>query len=286
MHKQINIVIRKFIALFCLVNLSLLTPCPAGTINDARTISIANGWAKNSVNAVIFRRNSIVTHENTQYAAFYDEDANVVLAKRALGTGQWEVHKTQYKGNAGDAHNSISIMADGDGFLHMSWDHHVHPLRYCRSKSPGSLELTDKLPMTGHKESRVTYPEFYRLPNGDLLFLYRDGASGRGNVMLNQYDVKTRTWSQLQDGFINGQGERNAYWQMTIDIRGTIRKEKWRFKDLTPYSVGMWEPGYDTELWKQSKVLHIFVQKVGQRNRDEPENIAPQPVSILEWKPD
>jgi len=136
------------------------------------------------VNANILRHNSVVSHGNKQYVAYYDADGFVVLAKRKIGSKNWEINKTQYKGNVRDAHNSISIMVDGDGYLHMSWDHHGHPLRYCRSKAPASLELTEKMPMTGKNEQQVTYPEFYRFPNGDLLFLYRDGASGRGNLML------------------------------------------------------------------------------------------------------
>lgn len=29
--------------------------------------------------------------------------------------------------------------------------------------------------MTGKDEDDVTYPEFYRMPDGDLLFVYRSG---------------------------------------------------------------------------------------------------------------
>jgi hypothetical protein len=191
-------------------------------VDNPRQVAIGAGWAKNSVNTVVFRRNSVVSHGDTQYVAFYDEEGRVVLAKRRLGTEQWELRQTQYKGNAKDAHNSISIMVDGVGFLHMSWDQHTSPLRYCRSLSPGSLELSDELPMTGKKEQSVTYPEFYRLPSGDLLFLYRDGASGRGDLMLNRYDAQTRQWVQVQDGFLSGEGRRNAYWQMTVDRRGAL----------------------------------------------------------------
>jgi hypothetical protein len=191
-------------------------------IENPRIIPIADGWAGNSINAVIFRRNSVVTDVNCQYVAFYDEFANVVLAKRQLGTDTWEIQVTQYQGEISDAHNSISIMTDGDGFLHVSWNHHGSPLSYCRSIAPGSLELTDKMPMTGYKEWNVTYPEFYRLPDGNLIFLYRDGSSGRGDLMMNYYDTQTKTWYLLQDSLINGQGRRNAYWQTTIDPNGTI----------------------------------------------------------------
>jgi len=31
----------------------------------------------------------------------------------------------------------------------MSWDHHVSTLRYCRSKAPGSLELTGIIEWVG-----------------------------------------------------------------------------------------------------------------------------------------
>ncbi len=409
-------------------------------------VPIGKGWAKNSVNATIFRHNSLVSHGDSQYAAYYDADGFVVLAKRKLGSDKWQINKTRYKGNAADAHNSISIMVDGDGYLHMSWDHHGHPLRYCRSTDPGSLELTDKMPMTGMKEESVTYPEFYRLPDGDLLFLYRDGSSGNGNLMMNHYSVKTKKWTQRQDGFINGEGKRNAYWQMCSDTKGTIhiswvwresgdvatnhdmgyaksedggktwlksngenyrlpitaanaeyaahipqghelinttsmcadgkgrpyivtyfRPEgtevpqyhlihhdgskwhtsqisnrntpfslsgggtkripisrprivadssgvtdkvymlfrdhergdrisvaicddlstlKWQFRDLTDFSVGMWEPSYDTEMWDKSKILHIYVQGVGQGDGEKTEALPPSEVSVLEYRPE
>lgn len=185
-------------------------------------LPIAAGWAATSINATIFRRNALVSHGGFQYAAFYDPEARVVLAKRRLDETDWTVHHTPYKGNVLDAHNVISLAVDGDGYLHMAWDHHVHPLHYVCSLEPGSLELTEMLPMTGNKETHVTYPEFYALPNGDLLFLYRDGASGRGDLMLKHYDVRRRTWSLRGDAFIYGGEARNAYWQTTVDTRGAI----------------------------------------------------------------
>jgi hypothetical protein len=184
--------------------------------------AVAPAWAKNSINTVVFRRNSLVTHQNYQYIAFYNPKGQVTLGKRKLNTTHWELKVTPYTGNINDAHNSISLMVDGDGYLHLSWDHHNNQLRYCKSVAPGSLELTEKMAMTGLKEKNATYPEFYRIPNGNLFFLYRDGSSGNGNLMLNYYNTAEKKWTQLQDGWINGEGERNAYWQMTTDNQGTI----------------------------------------------------------------
>jgi hypothetical protein len=195
------------------------SPGDGGPVN---VVEVAPGWAKNSVNAVVFRKNSLVSHGDTQYIAFYDQDANVVLGKRQLGTARWQLARTQYRGNAADAHNSISIMVDGDGFLHIAWDHHNDPLRYARSLQPGSLALGEKGPMVGVDEGSVSYPEFHLLPGGDLLFFYRDGGSGRGNLVLNRYDRARATWTRVHSNLISGEQQRNAYWQAFVDQHGTI----------------------------------------------------------------
>jgi hypothetical protein len=202
------------------------------SISLVRTSLVAKGWAKNSINAVIFRRNSVVSHEDRQYVAFYNQFGRVVLAARRLDSDDWEIHETRYSGDITDAHNSISIMVDGDGYLHMAWDHHNGPLRYCRSIKPGSIDLTGQLAMTGKKERRVTYPEFHRFEQGDLLFLYRDGESGRGDLVFNHYDVASSTWSQPHANLIDGEGRRNAYWQACIDRYGVVHlswvwRESW-----------------------------------------------------------
>ena len=119
----------------------------------------------------VFRNNSLVTHGDEQYISYYDNDGYLVLGKRKLDSEQWTLHRTQYQGNVKDAHNIISMMIDGEGYMHVSFDHHGHPLNYCRSIAPGSLELGDKMPMTGVDEGNVTYPEFYPLSGGDLFFI-------------------------------------------------------------------------------------------------------------------
>jgi hypothetical protein len=194
------------------------------TLDDAHIKVVpvgGNGWARSSVNAVIFRTNSVVTQGDTQYVAYYDGDTNVVLAKRKIGTSTWQINKTQYTGNAKDAHNSISIAVDGKGVLHVVWDLHNQAIHYARGTKPGSLELTGQMPMTGDKEGSVTYPQFYNLPDGDLLFSYREGSSGDGDVMLNRYDVQTGKWQVVTHPLVEGEGKRNAYInQMAIDGKG------------------------------------------------------------------
>jgi hypothetical protein len=174
-------------------------------------IPIAEGWARNSVNAVIFRKNSVTTYQQNQFTAFYDADGFMILAKRQLRNRDWKIHKTRYKANVEDAHNAISIAVDGDGFSHVSWGLHGQKLIYSQSREPGSLELTEKRMMTGENEEAVTYPQFYRLANGDLLFMYRDGSSGDGDIMLNRYNTARQKWTKVAHPLIDGQGKRNAY---------------------------------------------------------------------------
>ncbi|UCF39368.1 MAG: BNR repeat-containing protein, partial [Acidobacteriota bacterium] len=201
---------------------ALIQPVFAQPLSPPKLVEVGQGWSKNSVNAVIFRRNSVVTHESTQFTAYYRPNGRVTLAKRMLGSDQWEVRETRLIGDTGDAHNSISLMVDGAGYLHLAWNHHGDPLQYARSLSPGSLELRDGLSMIGRTESRVTYPEFHRFPDGDLLFLYRDGQSGRGNLVMNRYETASQKWYRVQDVLLDGEGKRNAYWQAVIDHSGTI----------------------------------------------------------------
>ncbi len=191
----------------------------------AQTITLSkiadNGWANNSINTVIFRKNSLVTFNDVQYAAYYDYASYVVLAKRIAGA-TWTTMRTNYKGDATDAHKSISIMVDGGGYLHIAWGQHNNQLNYARSVRPGSLILTSKLSMTGKNEDKLSYPEFYKLPEGDMLFFYREGGSGNGNLIVDYYNYKTQQWKRLQDNLIDGEGRRNAYWQIAADVTGTI----------------------------------------------------------------
>lgn len=210
----------------------LLCWMPAVTLLAQKLVPVGEGYSGTSVNTAVFRNSSLVTFGNSQYVAYYDAEGYIVLGKRKLGTDRWTLRRLQYKGNVADAHNVISLMVDGKGYLHLAFDHHGDTLNYCRSVAPESLVMGGKEPMTGDDEADVTYPEFYRLPGGDLLFAYRSGASGRGNLVLNRYEVKTGRWHRLQDVLIDGEGKRNAYWQLYVDERGTIHvswvwRESW-----------------------------------------------------------
>ena len=201
-------------------------------ISSINLIPVSDGYARTSVNTAIFRQSSIASHDSIQYISFYDPDGNVIVGKRILGTTEWELQKTPFKGNVEDAHNIISIGVDGDNILHLSFDHHGHPLKYTRSSEPGSLEMMPLQSMDGVDEGNVTYPEFHTLPDGDLIFVYRSGSSGNGIMIMKRYDHKNKKWSTIHENLIDGENQRNAYWQMYIDPLGMIHlswvwRESW-----------------------------------------------------------
>jgi hypothetical protein len=220
----------KFLAVSLL---SLAVACLRAATPDTtvRILPIyAEGWAGSSVNVLANQSSTLLTAGALQYAAFYSADGHLVLARRALESETWVVHKTGYAGNVTDAHNTVALGVDGDGYLHVAWDHHATPLNYARSVSPGSLDLGPKQGMTGSLERSVTYPMFFPLPDGHLLFLYRDGRSGRGNVVLNRYDLQTRRWRRIQENLIDGEKAHNAYLAATVDERGTLHLA-WNWRD-------------------------------------------------------
>jgi hypothetical protein len=158
-----------------------------------------------------------LTHGEQQYAAFYDENRALTIAERKLGTSSWTLVRLPTS-IGWDSHNYVVMAIDGDKYLHVSGNMHSSPLIYFRTERPISadrpLAASDfvKRNMVGTNESSATYPQFFRSPAGELVFMYRDGSSGNGNHIFNKYSTSTKTWSRLLDSpLTDGEGEYNAY---------------------------------------------------------------------------
>ncbi len=166
---------------------------------------------------------ALLTEREHQFVAYYDAGRRLTVAGRKLGDSNWT--RVQPAGVAvpgqnrnsnvtnWDSHNYLRLALDRDGGLHLSGNMHVNPLIYYRTRAPlevATLERIDR--MTGMRETRCTYPIFFKNAAGDLLFRYRDGSSGNGSDLYNVYDPMTRTWRRMLDTpLLEGEGERNAY---------------------------------------------------------------------------
>ncbi len=184
----------------------------------ARVVSVPidSAWARNSVNGTIFRRDPLASDGQYQYVAYYDSVGCVVIGKRELGSQHWQLEHTGIEGGASDAHNSISIAVDGNGLLHVAFGCHCTPLHYYVGNAPGGIKLVPGA-LIGRDEEEVTYPEFYRMDNGDLLFTYRAGASMGTRMVLNRYDCALKRWQRVQDAVVGSHEPPDPYWQMCVD---------------------------------------------------------------------
>lgn len=154
---------------------------------------------------------ALVTTERRQYVAYYDPEQWMTVAARDLDSEQW-THTRLSTQIGWDSHNHVAMAVDEEGYVHVSGNMHNVPLIYFRSARPHDISEFERLGMAGTHEQSVTYPEFFRGPEGQLVFAYRDGGSGNGDHIFNAYDVETRQWRRLLDQpLTDGEGQRNAY---------------------------------------------------------------------------
>lgn len=153
----------------------------------------------------------LLTHDDRQYVAYYNELHQMIAARRRLGEREWQ--RVELPSKVGwDSHNYVTMAVDSAGHIHMSGNMHCVPLVYFRTRKPGDIATFERLAMTGEEEQRCTYPRFLNDADGNLLFTYRDGGSGNGRRFFNGYDVATGTWSRFLDSpLFEGEGKRNAY---------------------------------------------------------------------------
>jgi hypothetical protein len=189
---------------FLMVLSGVLLAEPGWTVADRA--DIAPVWAGPPVGF------SVLTDGAAQYVAYYDGQRRLTVARRELGDGQWQ-SKALDSSVGWDSHNYVTMAVDRAGCVHVSGNMHGDPLVYFRSDKPGDILSLKRVPeMVGHRERRCTYPRFLKGPDDELVFMYRDGGSGRGARLYNVYDETARKWRRLVDRpLLDGRGEMNAY---------------------------------------------------------------------------
>lgn len=193
-------------SLFFLALMSLAAPSPLAPVILEESV-VDTVWAGHYVGFCL------LTHPPHQFAAYYDADRHMTVARRTLGETQWQ-HVTLPENVVWDSHNSVTMALDQDGHLHVSGNMHVKPLVYFRTEQPYDIGSFARLAMTGERETRCTYPAFLTGADHRLIFTYRDGASGNGDQLFNVYDAPSKSWHRLlEQPFTSGEGKMNAYFQ-------------------------------------------------------------------------
>jgi hypothetical protein len=182
---------------------------PPGTPKVESTLDIARVWSGQHVHFFL------VTRGNHQCVAYYDEERRMTVAIRTLDSNEWDYYAIPDTPDLGwSSHKDIALEFDDDGHLHVSGNMHGTAMIYFIATKPWdvySLKRVDVL-VDATTEKKVTYPTFSRGANGEFMFRYRNGSSGKGNTVYNIYDTKTKTFSRLLDTpLIDGEGERSTY---------------------------------------------------------------------------
>ncbi|WP_395339624.1 BNR-4 repeat-containing protein [Ningiella sp. W23] len=182
-----------------------------------------------------------ITYNGYQYIVYYEgknrnlpkseQFAEVVIARRAVGTLSWERSVLQhYKIRSEDAHNrsTIGISAE-DGTIHIAFDHHNQErLNYARTL-PGVANQPEQqiwdngvftyTPNLGLDDDVgiVTYPSLKSVPGGTVVLYYRDGLSYGGDKRLAYYDSKNSKWDWVRElstrygSYLGVEDERGPY---------------------------------------------------------------------------
>jgi hypothetical protein len=172
---------------------------------QVETIVLAtDAYAESIANTSVLRGSNPITDPATgiQYFVYHADNLPSVLSgKVAVGKvtpdGTVTIDKSSVITNSQDSHNFFSLDVDGDGDLLMSGDMHGVPMKWQRLTG-GSIHFTGwatpPIEATATDESSVTYPMFsVRLPNGNRLLGFRDGASGQANFVIKKWTAATNT---------------------------------------------------------------------------------------------
>jgi len=221
-------------------------------VSDGNEATDENGYAGSATNSIAFIQDNLITVGGQQFIAYYGQHAtnsshpnnrSVIIARRNVNESLWQVFPTSFVISTAEINNThcvISFAIDGNGFLHISWGMHatVHgliPPRYAKSTTSvlGTAPISMVAGQMTGQENVVTYPKYLTLPDGDLLFLFREGGSGSGDWYLNRYDTATSTWSpvhansnRIHQPFMKGTGDSpsNCFYpdRMTLGPNGML----------------------------------------------------------------
>jgi hypothetical protein len=199
-----------------------------------------------------------MTLSNQQFFAYYGQhqtnpsyiyNGTIWIARRTVGSNVWQIFRTTFTPNdITDGHDVVAFGIDGSNYMHLSWGMHDQNLNYARSTTPVTgtnvIVFGPNLgTMTGN-ETSVTYPQFLTMPNGDLMYLYRVGASGGGNTFFNRWLLASQTWTNVNMSggvplqFIQGlwaSSNYNAYPNMPcMDAAGNLYLA-WTWRETPAY---------------------------------------------------
>lgn len=156
--------------------------------DGSRIVAVDDAWSGASARFDTVARNDIY------YVSYYDKDRWLSVAQIDPKTGRVCKIRLENRFAGWDAHNYVKLAFDQRGVLHVAGNMHSTPLIYGHADAPDSLQGLRLRTMTGQQEQHVTYPTFLSTPDR-LVFIYRDGVSGDGSWLADEY--RGGSWSRI-----------------------------------------------------------------------------------------
>jgi hypothetical protein len=173
---------------------------------EVSLVAAGGSFGDSIANMAGFQLDSLTTDiaNRVVYSVRQTQTKKIVISKCALDanyalTGSWTQDQSDILvTNVDDSHNCISQVVDASGRLHVSGDMHGVEMNYWRAAAPGDTHIEDwfSVPIVAGEialETSDTYPAFVRLVLGNLLWFFRSGASGGGDLVM-------RYWSDAANG--------------------------------------------------------------------------------------
>jgi hypothetical protein len=178
---------------------------------------------------------NVVTAGGYQYVVYWNSSAKPIIGRWNLTTGVWSSFDlSTITGNPlaspaeVDGHNNLAMAVDANGYIHVSGNHHdaAGVIHYIRSTNPNDITAWSAPGMAGGvEETAVTYPCFFQLPDNTLLFVFRYGGAGVGDLILYRYNTSTTTWTKVTT-LIDGRSSTptvSPYWNhLAVDSAGAL----------------------------------------------------------------
>lgn len=264
-------------------------------------------------NMASFDQDKVRTFGDFQYTAYWDADKTLVVARRNLLDNTVQTVRLEGRTltiNPRDGHrNTVVGVSPADGRLHLSWDHHCNPLRYGASRAgfitapPATMTTVDFEPprplLSGNAlESSATYPRFLNNPAGALHFIYRQGASGRGDTYVHRYVAADHAWMRVgTTPLFSRRGvyppwqnstTRNAYLNDTrFDARGRLHVT-WCYRE----TGATWASNHDLhyaysddggETWHNNAGERVAELSKGNPIELADPGLVVQPIPVFSW---
>lgn len=159
------------------------------------------------INTTVIAQQVTTSPAGDTYAVFYGVDRNAYVAKMRYGRYAWSV--TNLGAIPGlplgvmpdDSHNYLTIVVDGDGYIHVAGNAHARTMQYVRSANPDDISAWVTGVIPNPESMGQTYPKFIVLGTGDLLLFNRQGGGptdGAGRMeVVNKYTKSTKTWARV-----------------------------------------------------------------------------------------